>query len=111
MKQRVVEGLCLGVTAFAIVGCGSSGGGSASPTPTPARTASYLSAVRPLYPDTNTDGDLVRTGKTVCAALDAGASYDDALAALSVLPEGKAKIQATAAVRYLCPKHIDELPG
>lgn len=102
----------LAATCVALTGC-SSGHAAKQPEPTPRgmTTAAFLKTVRPLYPASNTDHDLIRGGKVICRALNAGASYEQAFESMAAVTGArKARIETDAAVRTFCPAHLAELP-
>ena len=110
MKRFLVA--IVGVSLL-LSGCSSSAStGGAHPSPS-ADQGRYLSTVRQLYPSTVTKEDLLNLGHSLCTLLSKGGSYSDALSTV----QSSKRIRSTAAaqvkdsVKYLCPKHLSDLPG
>lgn len=99
----------------ATVGCSSN---SHPKAPTPSLDSStarqvYLTTVRPLFPATNTDDDLLRLGNTVCSVFRGGGNYVSLIAQYVQAGQDPTKMGELVAssVAALCPKYLQRLPG
>lgn len=94
----------LTVAALILTACSSSHTGTPSTAPTPNPTPSYLAAVRPLFPPTNTDQDLLAAGHDYCRVLAAGGGYSDLLDRIGrIVGPTRARRVIDAAVHAFCP--------
>jgi hypothetical protein len=108
MNKKVA--LLMSAALLALTGCG--GSGETYPYPTPDPHKEYLAYVH-KYTNAN-DAELIKFGDDVCRALDNGLTTDD-LFDVYVTHDGMDVTLAGrlvgASVGYLCPKHLNQIPG
>lgn len=103
------------ITPLLLAACSSSGSDTKTPSldPSAARQV-YLETVRPLFPASNSDTDLINLAKAFCAALSSGISYASLVANETgpgvLSPDTVGKAIASAVVTY-CPQNLSLLPG
>lgn len=109
MNARTKAGVAAAVAAVLAAGCSS--GTPNSPPSTADPTAVYLATVRPLYPSSNTDRDLLNAARTDCAALDAGIPYSDVLDRIAtVVGLRRSAMSLNAAISLYCPSEARPSP-
>lgn len=102
-----------------LAGCSSSGGGGASsspagpPTSGPAADRVFLAVVRPDFPDTVTDGELVTLAHNMCGDFDRHVEWVKEVALMIHQGGVPAKVAGgfiAAAVETYCPRNASALP-